>query len=97
MWDILRDLLVADIFVKIIRLGRYSVVVIFFCCVYFVAPAQKGQKGVNAVNEIEASSRGTAGDRLNLGSNESQYKILNPHMPQDRGFSRILVQDGDKN
>ena len=50
----------------------------------------------NKQNGIGASSRGTAWDRLNLGSNESQYKILNPHMPQDRGFSRILVRDGDK-
>ena len=31
IWDTLMDLLVADIFVKIIRLRRYSVVVIFFC------------------------------------------------------------------
>ena len=48
-------------------------------------------------NWIGACKRGTAWDRLNLGSNESQYKILNPHIPQGRVYERILTKNGAKN
>ena len=32
-----------------------------------------------------------------MGSNESQYKILNPHVPQGRVYERILTKNGAKN
>ena len=46
----------------------------------------------NNQNGIGASSRGTAWDRLNLGSNESWYKILNPHITHGRVNEREWVQ-----
>ena len=48
IWDTLKDLLVADIFVKIIRLRRYSVVVIFFCL--FVSSSRGVAKRKNGVD-----------------------------------------------
>ena len=48
IWDTLKDLLVADIFVKIIRLRRYSVIVIFFCL--FVSSSRGVAKRKNGVD-----------------------------------------------
>ena len=86
-----------------LKLVNYSGFSIYISLFFWWAMARRGRESAvfgvrytriraSLPNWIGAYKRGTAWDRLNLGSNESQNFILNPHIPHGRVNEREWVQ-----